>query len=69
MKIYLFAKIFMDSVLALSYVCFSDRNYTQKKKFSQYRHCVQEFCKTVLILTKNLTQNKIHVMSYKCEYF
>ena len=26
--------------------------YTQKKKFSQYRHCVQYFCKTILILTK-----------------
>ena len=26
--------------------------YTQKKKISHYRHCVQLFCKTVLILTK-----------------
>ena len=32
--------------------------YTQKKKFSQYRHCVQYFCKTVLILTKTLLKIK-----------
>ena len=34
--------------------------YTQKKKFSQYRHCVQYFCKTVLILTN--TSLKIKLM-------
>ena len=31
---------------------------TQKKTFSQYRHCVQRFYKTVLILTKNLLNMK-----------
>ena len=34
----------------------------QKKKFSQYRHCVQLFCRTVLILTKTLP-------NMKCIYF
>ena len=32
--------------------------YAQKKKFSQYRHCVQLFCRTVLILTKTLPNMK-----------
>ena len=32
--------------------------YTQKKKFSQYRHYVRKFCKTVLILTKTLLKIK-----------
>ena len=32
--------------------------YAQKKKFSQYRHCVQLFCRTVFILTKTLPNMK-----------
>ena len=50
-------------------------SYTQKKKFSQYRHCVQWFCETVLILwdslniDKNLTQHEIHIISYNVEHF
>ena len=32
--------------------------YAQKKKFSQYRHCVQLFCRTVFIMTKTLPNMK-----------
>ena len=34
------------------------QTYAQKKKFSQYRHCVQLFCRTVFILTKTLPNMK-----------
>ena len=43
--------------------------YAQKKKFSQYRHCVQLFCRTVLILSKTLPTHEIHLIAFKCEHF
>ena len=45
--------------------------YTLKRKLkvSQYRHCVQWFCKTVLIFDKSLTQHEIYLISCKCEHF
>ena len=46
----LFKIIFVEKIVCLL--------YAQKKKFSQYRHCVQLFCRTVLILTKTLPNMK-----------